>query len=90
MLSYDRIVCRMLSVDSVPIQLKVRRLLQVLAYTKRALSIREVLCAIAVDADNLTAALPRPESLKLLEFCKPLVQTTSSGTVEFIHFTALE
>lgn len=80
----------MLAVDSMKVKAKVWRLLQLLSYTKRSLSLGEVLCALSITPEPINAPLPRLEDKRLLEFCKPLVETSSAGSVDFIHFSALE
>lgn len=40
--------------------------------------------------DSINAPLPLPMDQKLLDYCKPLIEVAANGSVDLIHFSAVE
>jgi len=50
----------------------------------------ELLCALSFEPSEYREKVPRLVPLKLLDLCKPLIEITSTGEVDFVHFSAKE
>ena len=69
---------------------KIVRILQWTAFSKRRLRVQELLDGISLHED--CSFLSEENRLKrhVLDDCKPILEETSSGVVDFVHFSAKE
>ncbi|OQV09949.1 WD domain-containing protein [Cladophialophora immunda] len=88
--AYDRIVEKILSIEDRRTRQKLTSLLELMTYTQRPLSIDELLSVLALDPSKAGDQLPAPLAPKILDFCKPLIDLSSSAAVNFVHFSARE
>jgi hypothetical protein len=61
-----------------------------MTYANRPLKVDELLSGMGSDPTVSLGAVPNAVSSRILEFCKPLVEISRAGTVDFIHFSAKE
>jgi hypothetical protein len=69
---------------------KIARMLEWITHANRPLKLYEILNAIGVDPTDSCDCEPKTVNSRILEFCKPLVEISRAGTVQFIHFSATE
>ncbi|KIW69456.1 hypothetical protein PV04_05333 [Phialophora macrospora] len=88
--AYDRIVEKILSIEDRRTRQKLTRLLEWMTYAQRRLSVDEILSALALDPSEVGDQLPTPLAPRVLDFCKPLIDLSTTAPVDFVHFSARE
>ena len=69
---------------------KLRHILAHLAYSERAIRDFELLSAIGTSFNSSEPSLAKSIGRGILDLCKPVVEITANGVVEFVHFSAKE
>ena len=87
---YSRIMQKMESNLNIKNRKKVMRILQWTAFSRRKLRVQELLDGVSLYED--CSFLSEENRLKkhVLEICKPILEETPSGVVDFVHFSAKE
>jgi hypothetical protein len=66
------------------------RILEWMACSYRILKRYELLDGITIDASNKTLTPKTKIQKEILDLCRPLIEESSAGIVDFVHFSAKE
>jgi hypothetical protein len=69
---------------------KLRHILAHLAYSERAIRDFELLSAIGTSFSSSDPTQAKSIGRGILDLCKPVVEITANGVVDFVHFSAKE
>jgi len=61
-----------------------------LAYSKRPLKLHELLSGLGLDPSIASVSEPKAVSARILILCKPIVEISKAGMVDFVHFSVKE
>jgi hypothetical protein len=69
---------------------KLRHILAHLAYSERAIRDFELLSAIGTSFGSSEPSQAKSIGRGIIDLCKPVVEITANGVVDFVHFSAKE
>jgi hypothetical protein len=87
---YDRIFEKIRTVGDASTRDIANRLLEWLTYSKRPLKLYELLNGLGFDPATTVVQGPKLVSARAVELCKPVVEISKGGSVDFVHFSAKE
>ena len=89
-ISYNRIIVKRMRIPNPSTREKIVKLLEWIAFTRRPLRVQEALAAVGIDPKQFEQGDCGGFGARILELCKPMIEVSKTGVVDFVHFSAKE